>query len=110
MPGPSMSGAELGGRLIALEATVLALAGEVLSALPPEQAQNVFNGMKKIAHDLTDSLAPEFSAPPPLVKEITQHAEDYVDQWASLIEKARAKILTDGAIVATGNTANAAKG
>jgi len=93
-----MSGKELAGRLIAIEAAVLALGGEFLATLPPDQAQTVLATMKSIAHDMIDQLAPDFSPTPPVVKETAKFADQYVDVWGEMLMKVTAKIKKAAAL------------
>lgn len=100
MPAPSMSGKEIAGRLIALEAVIIALASEAIAEMPPDKAQAMFATVKTVSQNMVDDLAPDFSPTPPLVKDIEQFADRYVELWLGMIGKAAAKIRKDRAVPA----------
>jgi hypothetical protein len=100
MPVPKLTGAEFGGRLIALESVVMALAGEVSATLPPDRMQAAFAAAKAIAHEMVDQLAPDFSPAPPLVKDIEKFADGYVDVLIETIGKTAAKLKKDASAAA----------
>jgi hypothetical protein len=93
MAAPSMSGAELGGRLIGLEALVLALATELLVKEDETKAQAIFTAMKGIAQALIDNLTPDAGQVHPIIKQLEEHASAYVDQHIETISRQRAKLL-----------------
>jgi hypothetical protein len=87
-----LSGKEFAGRLIALEAVVTAVAGQLAATLPPDRAQAMLAAVKAASKEMVDDLAPEFSPTPPMVKEIEQFADKYVDLWLDMIGKTSATI------------------
>lgn len=91
MPAPSMSGKELAGRIIALEAVVMAFVGELAASQPADKNQAIFSAVKSIAHGMIDQLAPEFSPTPPLVKDIEKFADQYIEVWVEMIGKVAAQ-------------------
>jgi len=97
MAAPQMSGAELGGRLIGLESLVLAIAAEVLAGLPQDKVDATCAKVKDIAHSLIDALTPDAGPLPPIIKQLEQHADAYVDQHIDSIMRQRAKLLTAAA-------------
>ena len=100
MPAPKLTGAELAGRLIALEAVTLAFAGEIAAAMPPDRAAGMLATIKIIAQGAVDELMPQFSPAPTLAKEIETTAQQYAHAWVEMIGKIAAK-LTKAADPAT---------
>ena len=82
-----MAGDELGGRLIALEAVVVAFASKITSSLLPDERQKVFDDVKKISHAIIKDMVPALMPAPPIVKKIADHADSYVDAWVEVIQK-----------------------
>ena len=97
MPSAKMSGTELAGRLIALEAVVMAVATEIIATLDPDKAQKVLGVVKAVAQQRVDSMVPEFAPAPPMIKEIDQHATDYVESWVESIGREANKLRAQGA-------------
>jgi hypothetical protein len=89
-----MTGPELGGRLFALEAVVVAVAAEITAAMPDDRAQQVTDAIKVVAADMLDDLVLPGGAQSPLAKQISQHCLEYADTFAKAIAKERAKLLT----------------
>ncbi len=94
MPNPSMSGPELGGRLFALEAVVVAVAAGITATMPDDEAKQVMGAIKGVAADMLRDLTLPGGAVSPLGKEISQHCSAYADTFANYIAKERAKLLT----------------
>jgi len=93
MAAPTLSGAELGGRLIGLESFVLALAADLLATQPDDKVAATFAKVKDIAHSLVDALTPDAGPVPEIIKLLEQHADAYVDQHIDSIMRQRAKLL-----------------
>jgi hypothetical protein len=92
-----MSGAELGGRLIGLEAIVLALATQVLLGESEDKVQAIFAGVKGMSQALLDGLVPDAGPVSPIVKEMEKHAAAYVEQHIDTISRQRARLLRQAA-------------
>lgn len=97
MAAPTMSGPELGGRLIGLESLVLAIAAEVLAGMDEDKVAVTCAKIKDIAHSLIDALTPDAGPLPPIIKQLEQYADAYVDQHIDSILRQRAKLLTAAA-------------
>lgn len=88
MPAPKMSGTELIGRVIAIEACVTAFAAERIAELDADKANAILAGVKPLAQALVDHLASSGVGPaPPMIKEIEKSAEVYAEQFLDSISR-----------------------
>jgi len=93
MPNPSMTGAELGGRLFALEAVVVAVAAEVTATMSDDKAKETIDAIKDVAADMLKDTVLPGGAQSPLAKQIAQHCAEYAGTFGAAIAKERATLL-----------------
>ena len=92
---PTLTGQEIGARLIVLEAMMIAFTAESVALIPPDKAQALFSGAKAIAQKMVDDLVPDFAPTHPLVQQIGQLADKYVDVWIEQISQQVAQLRKD---------------
>ena len=98
MAGATMTGAELGGRLIAVEAFIIAIASEFLATLPDDRAEVVFEAVSAIATATMEDLLPVLAPRDKVSKDMEQAAKDYVAAQLDRARRIRAKLQRDGAL------------
>lgn len=99
MASTTLTAAELMGRIVSLEALVIALSAEVLASQPDDKAAGLFAGVRAVAHATVEDLTPALAPRSPVMKELADAANAYVESNVDRIARARARILRDGAMV-----------